>query len=227
MPNILTSLLNFRGATLVKPVATAMVGGSFNPVHLGHLHLIHTVATTMRYRRFIFIPVAQNNFKRDASLAEAHHRLAMLQLSFSSYRDLYPDDPPLELISDPCEIERGGVSYTYDTVKHLYLKYSIRGRLGLLMGDDLLSSLDKWHQYDELKQLVSFVVIRRDKEATPFYDHAVDLEYIDNVPVEDSSTTIREACSSLQGDQELPSAIRSLMPSEVAAYVHQNRLYRS
>lgn len=204
-----------------------MVGGSFNPVHLGHLHLIHTVATTTRYRRFIFIPVAQNNFKRDASLAEAHHRLAMLQLSFASYTSLYPDDPPLELISDSCEIERGGISYTYDTVKHLYLQYSIRGRLGVVMGDDLLSSLEKWHEYDELKELVSFVVIRRDKEATPFHDHAVDLEYIDNEPVEDSSTTIREACARLEGDEKLPQDIRALMNEEVAAYVQQNRLYRT
>ena len=211
---------------MVKPVATAMVGGSFNPVHLGHLHLIHTVATTTRYRRFIFIAVAQNNFKRDASLADAHHRLSMLQLSFASYGKLYPDDPPLELVSDACEIERGGVSYTYDTVKHLYLQYSIKGRLGLVMGDDLLSSLEKWHEYDELKELVSFVVIRRDKEATPFYDHAVDLEYIDNVPLDDSSTAIRQACAALTGNEEIPEDIRSLMPPEVATYVQQNKLYR-
>lgn len=204
-----------------------MVGGSFNPIHLGHLHLIHTVATTTRYRRFIFIPVAQNNFKRDVSLADAHHRLTMLHLSFASYGSLYPDSPPLELLSDPCEIERGGVSYTYDTVKHLYLKYSIKGRLGLVMGDDLLASLDKWHEYDAMKELVSFVVIRRDREATPFHDHAVDLEYIDNALVEDSSTAIREACASLEGDEDLPRNIRSLMTEEVAAYVQQNRLYRS
>ena len=204
-----------------------MVGGSFNPVHLGHLHLIHTVATTTRYRRFIFIPVAQNNFKRDASLVDAHHRLAMLHLSFAAYGLLYPDDPPLELLSDACEIERGGVSYTYDTVKHLYLQYSIKGRLGLVMGDDLLASLDQWYKYDELKELVSFVVIRRDKEATAFHDHAVDLEYIDNVLVDDSSTVIRQACAILHGDEELPENIRSLMQSEVAAYVQQNRLYRS
>jgi len=212
---------------LVKPVATAMVGGSFNPVHLGHLHLIHTVATATRYRRFILIPVAQNNFKRDASLADAHHRLAMLHLSFASYGRLYPDDPPLELMSDACEIERGGVSYTYDTVKHLYLQYSIKGRLGLVMGDDLLSSLDAWHEYDELKELVSFVVIRRNKEPIPFNDHALDLEYIENVLVDDSSTAIRQACSLLHGEEELPKGIRSLMTEEVATYVQQKRLYRS
>ncbi|NBK21584.1 MAG: nicotinate (nicotinamide) nucleotide adenylyltransferase [Spirochaetia bacterium] len=212
---------------MVKPVATAMVGGSFNPVHLGHLHLIHTVVTTTRYRRFIFIPVSQNNFKRDASLADAHHRLAMLHLGFSAYGRLYPDDPPLELVSDACEIERGGVSYTYDTVKHLYLQYGIRGRLGLVMGDDLLASLDTWHEYDKLKELVSFVVIRRDKEATPFHDHAVDLEYIENMTVDDSSTAIREACALLHDDEALGEDVRSLMPEEVASYVQQNRLYRS
>lgn len=204
-----------------------MVGGSFNPVHLGHLHLIHTVAASTRYRRFIFIPVAQNNFKRDASLADAHHRLTMLHLGFSAYGRLYPDDPPLELLSDACEIERGGVSYTYDTVKHLYLQYSIKGRLGLVMGDDLLASLDMWHEYDKLKELASFVVIRRDKEATPFHDHAVDLEYIDNVLVDDSSTAIRQGCAQLHGDEVLSNDISSLMPSEVATYVQQNRLYRS
>ncbi len=212
---------------MVKRVPTAMVGGSFNPVHLGHLHLIHTVATTTRYRRFIFIPVAQNNFKRDAYLAKAHHRLTMLHLSFASYAKIYPNDPPLELLSDPCEIERGGVSYTYDTVKHLYLQYGIKGRLGLVMGDDLLATLEEWHEYDELKELVSFVVIRRDREATAFHDSAVDLEYIDNVRLEDSSTSIRQACARLQGDEALPQKIRSLMPEEVAAYVQQNRLYRS
>lgn len=211
---------------MVKPVPTAMVGGSFNPVHLGHLHLVHTVVTSTRYRQFIFVPVAQNNFKRDASLVEAHHRLNMLNLSFAAYGRLYPEDPPITLVSDPCEIERGGVSYTYDTVKDLYLKYSIRGRLGLVMGDDLLSDLPKWHAYEEMKELVSFVVIRRDKEAKPFHDYAVDLEYIDNARVEDSSTAIREACASLGRDEPLPQDIRSLMSEEVADYVQQNRLYR-
>lgn len=209
-----------------KRIATAMVGGSFNPVHLGHLHLIHTVATSTRYRRFIFIPVAQNNFKRDAPLAEDHHRLAMLSLSIAAYPLLYPDDPSLELLIDTCELDRGGVSYTYDTVRHLYLQYSIKGRLGLVMGDDLLAGLEKWHEYDALKELVSFIVIRRDKEATPFHDLAVDLEYIDNQRLEDSSTTIRHACSRLKGNEQLGEEIRSLMSEEVATYVQHNRLYR-
>lgn len=208
-------------------VMTAMFGGSFDPVHLGHLHLVHTVVQTMNYRRFIFIPVAQNNFKRGARLAEAHHRLAMLQLSFEAYKRLYPEDPPLELVTDACEIERGGVSYTYDTVKHLYLQYSVKGRIGLVMGDDLLGDLPRWHEYEALKELVSFVVIRRKQESAVFSDLAVDLEYIDNTVYEDSSTAIRKACSVLQGDERLSPSIRALMCEEVADYVQQYKLYRT
>ena len=212
---------------MATSVMTAMFGGSFDPVHLGHLHLVHTVVCSTNYRRFIFIPVAQNNFKRSARLAEASHRLAMLELSFAAYVKLYPDDPPLELVADSCEIERGGVSYTYDTVKHLYLQYSVKGRIGLVMGDDLLSGLPQWHEYEALKELVSFVVIRRDEKATVFSDLAVDLEYIDNTVYEDSSSTIREACSLLKGDEPLDSQIRALMCEEVADYVQQYKLYRT
>jgi nicotinate-nucleotide adenylyltransferase len=204
-----------------------MVGGSFDPVHLGHLHLVHTVLTTTGYRRFVFVPVAQNNFKREARLADASDRIAMLRLSFDAYRRIYPDDPPCELVLDDCEIERGGVSYTYDTVKALYLRYSVKGRLALVMGDDLLPGLRKWHEFEALKDLVSFVVIRRDSEAPPFGDCFIDLEYVDNAVFEDSSSRIRESCASLPDGKPLPGEIRSLMCEEVAEYVENHRLYRT
>jgi nicotinate-nucleotide adenylyltransferase len=204
-----------------------MVGGSFNPVHLGHLHLVHTVLNATNYRRFVFVPVSQNNFKPDANLASAKDRVAMLELSFSAYPRLYPEDPPCELLLDECEIQRGGVSYTYDTVKHLYLQYPIKGRLGLVMGDDLLPDLHKWHEFEALKELVSFVVIRRDATAAEFNDYFVDLEYVDNAVFEDSSSKIRLACAPLTGEEPLGEDIRSLMCEEVAEYVQQNKLYRS
>jgi len=204
-----------------------MVGGSFDPVHLGHLHLVHTVLNATNYRRFVFVPVAQNNFKPQARLASAKDRVAMLRLSFKAYRGLYPDDPPCELLLDECELHRGGVSYTYDTVKHLYLQYSIKGRLGLVMGDDLLPDLPKWHEFESLKELVSFVVIRRDAKATVFKDYFVDLSYVDNALFDDSSSKIRAACARLGEDEPLGDDIRSLMTKEVADYVQQNKLYRS
>ncbi|MGE4583764.1 MAG: nicotinate (nicotinamide) nucleotide adenylyltransferase [Sphaerochaeta sp.] len=212
---------------MATAVPTAMVGGSFDPIHLGHLHLVHTVARSTAYRRFIFVPVARNNFKQEANPALAEHRMQMLMLSFSSYGKLYPDDPPLEFVAEDCELRRGGISYTYDTVKYLYLQYSIKGRLAVVMGDDLLSSLHRWHAYEHLKELVTFVVIRRNGEVESFDDLFADMVYLDNPLLEDSSTRIREVCSTLSDQQPLPEAIAALMPKEVARYVQDHRLYRS
>ena len=205
---------------------TAMVGGSFDPVHLGHLHLVHTVATSTPYRRFILVPVARNNFKQDAEPASAEHRMSMLRLSFEAYRELYPDDPPIQLIAEDCELVRGGVSYTYDTVKYVYLHYSIKGRLAVVMGDDLLSGLNQWHAYEQLKELVTFVVVRREDSAEWFADIAADIIYLDNPLLEDSSTKIRNRCRVLEKHQELGDDIACLMPKEVARYVREHRLYR-
>ena len=211
---------------LAQMIPTAMVGGSFDPIHLGHLHLVHTVATKAFYRRFIFVPVAQNNFKQNTKPTDAKHRMEMLRLSFAAYRRLYPHDPPLEFVAEDCEVRRGGVSYTYDTVKYLYLQYSIKGRLAVIMGDDLLSGLHRWHAYEQLKELVTFVVIRRKEAQATFFDPAADLVYLDNPLLEDSSTYIREAFRTLGEQEEIPSEIERLMPEEVAAYVKAQRLYQ-
>jgi nicotinate-nucleotide adenylyltransferase len=212
---------------LAQAVPTALVGGSFDPVHLGHLHLVHTVASFTAYRRFIFVPVARNNFKRNVNPSSAEHRMEMLRLGFDAYHGLYPEDPEMEFIADDCEINRGGISYTYDTVKHLYLQYNIKGRLAVVMGDDLLGDLQKWHAYEQLKELVTFVVIRREGENAPFSDLAADLVYLENPRVEDSSTQIREAARMLGEKDSLPKHISQLMPEEVARYVESFRLYRT
>lgn len=210
-----------------RPIPTAMVGGSFDPIHLGHLHLIHSVVTSTHYRRIILVPVGQNHFKPDARPVSVHHRLAMIDLSIAFYRSLYPDDPEIDLVVDDCELQRTGPSYTYDTVKDLYLKYPIRGRLAVVMGDDLLPQLTEWNSYGALKELVTFVVIRREGNSQSFSDIAADLVYLDNPRLTDSSTIIRDGCRSLQDGEHLPPAIARLMPPEVASYIEDEQLYRS
>lgn len=206
---------------------TAMVGGSFDPIHLGHLHLVHTVATSTPYRRFVFVPVARNNFKQDARMADENHRLNMLRLCFNHYRILYPEDPPLTFIIERCELDRGGVSYTYDTVRYLDGSYAIEGKLAVVMGDDLLRDLKKWHEYEKLRDLVTFVVIRRENSPIDFADPKASLVYLQNPMVDDSSTLIRQTCQQLGNCDPLPLSVKSLMCPEVADYVEKHRLYRS
>ena len=212
-----------------REMPTAMVGGSFDPTHWGHLHLVHTVVASTSYRRFIFVPVSRNNFKQDADPPiEAEHRLQMLRLSIASYQKRYPDDPPLECIIEECEINRGGISYTFDTVRYLYRHYMIAGRLAIVMGNDLLEGLPKWYAYEKLKQLVRFVVIQREavSSISPG-DTEGEILHLQNIMMEDSSTQIRRACAQLSADEPLPQEIASLMPEEVARYVDEHRLYRT
>ncbi len=73
-------------------------------------------------------------------------------------------DTEIELIIDSCEINRGGISYTYDTAKNIYENYNLDGKLGLLMGDDLVPSLNKWYCFDKLASLVDIIVCRREEK---------------------------------------------------------------
>ena len=210
----------------IMRLATAMVGGSFDPVHLGHLHLIHSVLASTGYRRFILVPVAKNNFKQDAQLASGRDRFEMLRLAAKAYPSLYPDDPKCSLIVDPMELERGGLSYTSDTVSAIYQKYPIDGKLAVVMGDDLLSGLPKWHDFDELCKVVTFIVARRTEDVPQWKGGDIDLKFIHDRLFCDSSTEIREAIGALKRHSPIPQVVRALMPKEVADYVELHRLYR-
>lgn len=144
---------------------TAMLGGSFDPIHLGHLFLLHCAVTLSPYKSFIIVPAKQSNFKRSSlpSASDAD-RLQMIKLALEDYRDLYPEDSEAVLTVSDTEIRRGGISYTYDTVMEIRKKYAIEGRLGLVMGDDHVTRLDEWYRYSDLKDVVEFVICRRNPD---------------------------------------------------------------
>lgn len=224
-PLVWTRMRSTDRSRKVESRRTAMVGGSFDPVHLGHLHLIHAVLTRTDYRRIILVPVAHNNFKRDQRPAPAEDRLAMLRLAVEAYASLYPDDPLREIVVDDCELVRGGVSYTADTARDIKGRYALAGKLGVVMGDDLVSGLPAWHAFDELKRMVAFVVIRR-QSVTPVVPQGVDIQFVGGDVFEDSSSEIRAQLASLGPDEPMPEETKALMPKGVAEYVEAHRLYR-
>ncbi|MCK9192099.1 MAG: nicotinate (nicotinamide) nucleotide adenylyltransferase [Sphaerochaetaceae bacterium] len=200
-------------------VATALFGGSFDPVHLGHLHLIHTVYNSTRYKKFILVPVAINNFKKDKTPTQPKDRINMLKIAVKEYRELYPQDCDIELIVDDCEIRRGGVSYTYDTVKTLYENYEFEGKLGLVMGDDLIPTLKKWYRFTDLIKKVDLVVIRRE-ESDVEIPEGIDFEYVTNEIMVDASSTIRDRANKNQD-------FSTLLSKEVYKYVKESKLYQT
>ena len=145
---------------------TAMIGGSFDPVHLGHLFLLHCAVSMSDYSSFILIPAKVSNFKQSSRpQACDQDRLEMLRLAVEDYRDLYPEDRDVDISVSTMELERGGVSFTSDTIRILKEKLGL-DRIGMVIGDDHLEGLSRWHDFEYLRDNVEFLICRRSQEGT-------------------------------------------------------------
>src|SRR5574344_681202 len=107
----------------------AILGGTFNPIHIGHLALADDVCITFGYDRMLFIPAFCPPHKEMNDAESGDDRFAMTELACNMDSRFKVDD---------CELKRGGVSYTYDTVCFLEKKYAsdLEGKIGLVMGQD-------------------------------------------------------------------------------------------
>ena len=148
----------------------AMLGGSFNPIHVGHLILADSVCRSLGYDKILFVPTATPPHKELSSSVSASDRLEMTRLAVM-------DDERFE--TEPCEIERGGVSYSWDTVCYIEKKYAsvLEGKVGLIFGEDLLPDYDKWEKAAELAKKADLILACRP------HDTGLKAEF-QNIPTE-------------------------------------------
>lgn len=125
-------------------------GGTFDPVHFGHLRVASEAKERLGLENLRFLP-AGTPPHRPAPLAPAEHRLAMLQRALSGHDDLWADDR---------EVRRAGFSYTVDTLREIRLEEGDVPLL-LIIGQDAANSLDSWHRWHELFDLAHIVIMRR------------------------------------------------------------------
>jgi nicotinate-nucleotide adenylyltransferase len=130
----------------------AILGGSFNPVHIGHLFLADAALSELGYDRVILIPAFTSPFKSGAEAAPAEDRLEMLLASIAG-------DPRITV--DDCEIRRTGISYTIDTLLDIEARYRPEGKLGLILGDDLVGDFSQWKRINEIVERVDIIVAHR------------------------------------------------------------------
>ena len=131
----------------------AVLGGSYNPIHIGHLMLADAVALRYGYDTVAFVPAFLSPFKDGHSGCTAADRLAMAELAIADNPAFY---------CEPCEIRRQGISYTIDTLKFLKEKYpQCEGKIGLIIGDDLLAGLDSWREAARLSDYADIIVGNR------------------------------------------------------------------
>ena len=160
------------------------------------------------YERVILVPANVPAHKGVAGDVSARHRLRMARLAVRGRPGL---------ICDSCEIDRGGVSYTIETVAFLKEKYRIDARPGLLIGDDLLDGFESWRRAAELADVADLLVFHRTTAAR--LDFPYPHTYLENSPVTVSSTEIRERIR--RGEP-----IEHLVPCAVGRYIATHRLYR-
>lgn len=132
-------------------------GGSFNPVHYGHLNVAKTAIAELGLDRLVVVPANVSPFKvGDDHTPMLWDRLALVKATFA---------PLPEAVVDERELRRGGVSYTIDTVRELAAE-NPEAELYFIIGEDSVEGLSKWKDYAELKQLVTFKVYPRTKESS-------------------------------------------------------------
>ena len=201
----------------MKAVKTAILGGSFDPVHLGHLFLLHCAVSKTDYDSFLVIPAKISNFKQNSRPAASDEdRLNMLNLAMQDYRELYPKDGKSIQVST-MELERGGISYTSDTVRLLKEKLG-EGRIGLIMGDDHIEGLSRWHDFDYLKDNVEFLICRRNPGG-PLWDRMPDGVCYRKL---ESGILFPQSSSAVRSDSEENS---DYLSKRVREYVKANHLY--
>jgi nicotinate-nucleotide adenylyltransferase len=185
----------------------AILGGSFNPVHMGHLILADTALAALGYDRIILVPAHTSPFKPGARGASPRDRLDMLIASI-------PADP--RLIIDDCEIRREGVSFTIDTIKDIIERYRPEGKPGLILGDDLARDFHHWRSADEIAALADIIIAHRlSAENIPF---PYPYKQLDNETLALSSGNVRDRI-------EKGEAWSYLVPPGARFIIQDRRLY--
>jgi nicotinate-nucleotide adenylyltransferase len=177
-------------------------GGSFDPVHHGHLILAREALEQLQFDQILFVPAATSPFKQTPR-ASADLRLAMLHAAIGKQEQFEVDD---------CELERKPPSYTIDTVARFRARF-VDAEIFYLMGEDNVPDLPKWHRFEELKKLVQFVVLDR-SGTNAQHGYTVVQRKIDI-----SATEIRNRVA--RG-----LSIRYLVPPAVEEIIRQGNLYR-
>ena len=179
-------------------------GGTFNPIHVGHLLLAETAREACSLDRVLFIPNRQPPHKRPHDLLPGSTRLALIRLAVRGHP---------AFIASELELNRLGPSYMIDTVTAIRQR-APRAKLFLLIGEDMLAV--RWYAWERLKRLCTIVVAHR--AGTSGGRRESGLKRFPMPQVEISSSEIRARVKAGR-------SIRYLVPESVERYIHQHRLY--
>jgi nicotinate-nucleotide adenylyltransferase len=215
---------------LTSPIG--ILGGTFDPIHNGHLALARAACDRLGLVQLLFIPAAHPWQKGD--ITDGEHRARMVGLAIA-------DDPRMHV--DRCELERGGPSYTIDTLRALRARLGAQAPLVLVIGADQMERFDTWHEWESVLDLAHIGVARRN-DAVLVLSYALQEFYnehwspaaviqaeangriveIDMVPHDVSATEVRSLLAAAPGP-ERDTRLARIVPAAVLDYIRAHRLY--
>lgn len=192
--------------------------GTFNPIHNAHLKVANFVYEHFDFEKIIFIPAYKPPHKHNRNYDEdsAMHRLNLINLAIEPYKYFESSD---------IEYKRAGTSYTYLTIQELYKRFDITGKINFIIGTDAFQHIESWYEADKLKELIDFILFVREDEfdeepfkrlkIAGFNYRLAKMPYLDI-----SSSEVRQKVKNCAN-------IDSVVPDEVAKYIHEHQLYRT
>ncbi|WP_295160919.1 nicotinate (nicotinamide) nucleotide adenylyltransferase [uncultured Brachyspira sp.] len=190
----------------------SILGGTFDPPHLGHLILADTVITNCGYDRVIFIPAKIPPHKNISGKVSNEDRLNMLKLSIE-----YDERFSLE----EYELNNNGISYTINTISYLYDNYknNIDGKIGLIIGADLIKDFHKWKYPEKISEISNIIAVNR--ENNDLYNDNVkkyNMKVITAPRIDISSSIIRNRIKEKK-------SFRYFMAKKAYDYILKKKLY--
>ncbi|MBI5779924.1 MAG: nicotinate (nicotinamide) nucleotide adenylyltransferase [Planctomycetes bacterium] len=195
-------------------------GGTFNPIHNGHLRMARVLRSKFRPDKILFIPCHIPYHKNYQGLADPKHRLAMARLAIAGMPGLATSD---------MDIKRGGRTFSIDTVKALKRKYKAGTELYFVIGADSLIDLSRWYKIKELSRLCRFITIARTGfdsgkliKGLPFPKDVID----EMKRLYQSSPRINISSTRIRANIRAGKPIKSLVPRAVESYIRNYGLYK-
>ena len=187
----------------------AICGGTFDPFHRGHIEPLLAVRDQMEWDDILYIPAWRQPFKTESQITSAYHRFAMIALAIRDQQSVYVS---------PIELERGGVSYTVDTLDALHAQLPAAS-FDWVIGEDNVGQLSEWKDPERLFQLARFVVLSREGQLRGAPRPSASLVYAHNKTVPISATEIRNKVRTGE-------SIDALVDPLVSRYIHHYGLYK-
>ena len=196
-----------------------VLGGTFDPIHIGHLMIAEGVRVQLGLTEILFVPAGQPWLKANNQISATEHRIQMVRLAIA-------DKPYFRLST--METERAGPSFTVDTIGELQGQIDAGDKLFFILGWDILLQLPQWHEPQRLVKMCSLVAVPRVGYPTPdLSDLEAAIPGLSESTILLNTPQIDISASGVRGRVAQGLSIQNLVPEPVENYIKQHRLYVS